>query len=429
MSNFRNFKFWLFHIICSLLLIICSFNVVFGQNVDDLKNKISDHTDEIKKLNEEIGKYEKEINTKQTEAKTLQSTIQVIDTNSKKIGTEIKKTELNINKVNLSIAGLTSEIDNLVKKIDLNGRAVGNSLNNLNKADSFSMVEIFLGSGSMAEALDQYDRASEFHQSVRQKSIELSSFKEELQGKKVEIEGEKRSLVGFRENLSDQKTVLDINKKEKNSLLTETKNKESEYKKVLALKQAEKEKFEKELFEFESQLKIAIDPRSFASAKSGVLSWPLDNILITQPFGKTIDSQRLYVSGTHNGVDFRASRGTPVKAALSGTIEATGNTDEQRGCYSYGKWILIKHSNGLSSLYAHLDLMKVSKGAVVNTGDIIGYSGQTGYATGPHLHFTLYASQGVRIERYSQSHNCKNVDIPVASSNAYLDPLMYFSST
>jgi murein DD-endopeptidase MepM/ murein hydrolase activator NlpD len=220
---------------------------------------------------------------------------------------------------------------------------------------------------------------------------------------------------------------LDANKKDKNDLLAATKNKEANYKQILADRQAQKDKFEKELFDFESQLKIAIDPNSFPSSSKGkgVLSWPLDNIFITQYFGKTVDAKRLYTSGTHNGVDFRASIDTPVKAVLSGVVQGTGNTDLQKGCYSYGKWVLIKHPNGLSSLYGHFDLIKVSPGQSVTTGEIIGYSGQTGYATGPHLHLTIYASQGVQIEKYSGSLHCKNVSIPIASIDAYLDPMLY----
>jgi murein DD-endopeptidase MepM/ murein hydrolase activator NlpD len=125
-------------------------------------------------------------------------------------------------------------------------------------------------------------------------------------------------------------------------------------------------------------------------------------------------------------VDFRASIGTPIKAVLSGTITGTGNTDAQKGCYSYGKWVLIKHPDGLSSLYGHLSLIKVTAGQSVATGEVIGYSGQTGYATGPHLHLTILASQGVEVQRYSSSINCKNVDIPIADIKAYLDPMLYF---
>jgi murein DD-endopeptidase MepM/ murein hydrolase activator NlpD len=138
-----------------------------------------------------------------------------------------------------------------------------------------------------------------------------------------------------------------------------------------------------------------------------------------------VDSRRLYVSGTHNGVDFRAGIGTPVKTALSGVVWGTGNTDIARGCYSYGKWILIKHANGLTTIYGHLSQIKVVAGDKVITGDVIGYSGNTGYSTGPHLHFGVYATQGVIMEKYSQSKSCKTVVLPLADPKAYLNPMSY----
>ncbi len=176
-------------------------------------------------------------------------------------------------------------------------------------------------------------------------------------------------------------------------------------------------------------MNIAIDKSKIAAAGNSVLVWPLDHFTITQLFGKTIDAQRLYSNGTHNGIDFGISVGTPLKASLSGTVQATGNTDLQSGCYSYGKWVLIKHGNGLSTLYGHMSLIKVVQGQTVTAGEVIGYSGQTGYATGPHLHFTLYASQGVEVRQYTSSMGCKQMYIPIADPKAYLDPMQYLPQT
>ena len=126
--------------------------------------------------------------------------------------------------------------------------------------------------------------------------------------------------------------------------------------------------------------------------------------------------------------------GTPVRAALSGTVTGTGNTDEQRGCYSYGRWILIKHDNGLSSIYGHLSASRVFAGQRVNTGDVIGLSGGapgmfgSGFSTGQHLHLGLFASQGVSVRQFTASKNCKQVYVPIADSSAYLDPLAYLPS-
>ena len=151
---------------------------------------------------------------------------------------------------------------------------------------------------------------------------------------------------------------------------------------------------------------------------------------VTQYFGNTEFAKSGAYSGKgHNGVDFRAAIGTPVKAALSGTVEGTGNTDAVRGCYSYGKWVLVKHSNGLTSLYAHLSEISASRGEEVRTGEIIGYSGNTGYSTGPHLHFTVYASNGVRVMKLGESTGkktpCANAEIPVSPLGAYLNPMDY----
>lgn len=397
-----------------------------AQSVDEIKQNIENHSDKIKKLDEEIKVYEKQIEVVGTEAKSLQNAVKVLDINQKKIGTEITKTSTNIQKTSLTIEKLGGEIGDIEGKITSNTQAIAKILSDMRQGDEESLIESFLNNKSLADVFDEYESISQFQQKVRSQSKELTLYKDELSNKKIATEGEKNKLVSLKSELGDQNKILDINKKEKNNLLVVTKNKETEYKKILTNRQAEKERFEKELFNFESQLKRAIDPNSFPSSGKGIFSWPLDNIFITQSFGKTIDAKRLYTSGTHNGVDFRASRGTRVLAVLDGVVEGFGNTDTQKGCYSYGKWILIKHPNGLSTLYGHLDLIKVSAGQNVGTGEVIGYSGQTGYSTGPHLHLTVYASQGVEIQRYSSSINCKNVTIPVSDINAYLDPMLYF---
>lgn len=411
------------------VLLSLSFLLAFGlaraQSVDQLRQNIDSHSEKIKQLEAEIKTYEKQIDTVGTEAKSLQNAVKILDINQKKIGAEIKKTETSIQKTNLTIGKLGGEIGDIGEKIVSNTEAISKTLSDMREQDEESLLESFLTNKSLAEVFDTYESLSRFQDKIGEQTHELENYKTELTGKKTASEAEKKKLLSLKSELSDQNKILDLNKKEKNELLSATKNKEAEYKKLLADRQAEKERFEKELFNFESQLKRAIDPKSFPSSGKGILSWPLDSIYITQYFGRTVDAKRLYVSGTHNGIDFRASRGTPVKAVLSGIVEGTGNTDAQRGCYSYGKWVLVRHPNGLSSLYAHLDLIKASAGQEVSTGEVIGYSGQTGYSTGPHLHLTLYASQGVEIQKYSSSKNCKNVTIPVSDVDAYLDPILY----
>jgi len=85
----------------------------------------------------------------------------------------------------------------------------------------------------------------------------------------------------------------------------------------------------------------------------------------------------------HYGVDLAADTGTEIDAFASGTVTAVGESS------SYGKYLMISHPNGFTTLYAHCSRVTVSSGASVREGEKIAEVGETGQATGPHLHFEL----------------------------------------
>lgn len=88
----------------------------------------------------------------------------------------------------------------------------------------------------------------------------------------------------------------------------------------------------------------------------------------------------------HNGIDIAAPVGTPILAAASGEVIISRATGWNGG---YGVYIVVRHENGTQTLYSHNSSNTVSMGDSVNQGDTIGYVGQTGKATGPHLHFEI----------------------------------------
>lgn len=93
----------------------------------------------------------------------------------------------------------------------------------------------------------------------------------------------------------------------------------------------------------------------------------------------------------HVGLDVAAPRGTPVKASAPGTVLATDDY------FFNGKTVFIDHGNGLITLYCHLDKFKVKAGQTVSKGQLIGLSGETGRATGPHLHWSVVLN-GVMVD-------------------------------
>lgn len=107
---------------------------------------------------------------------------------------------------------------------------------------------------------------------------------------------------------------------------------------------------------------------------------------ITSPFGPR-KHPIFGVRSMHSGIDLAAPRGTPIKASEGGVVIYSGWYG------GYGKVVILDHSKGFSTLYAHLDSIAVSVGERVKQGGVVGYEGATGYATGPHLHFEV-RSQG-----------------------------------
>jgi len=107
---------------------------------------------------------------------------------------------------------------------------------------------------------------------------------------------------------------------------------------------------------------------------------------ITSPFGPR-RHPIFGVRSMHSGIDLAAPRGTPIKASEGGIVIYSGWYG------GYGKVVIVDHSKGFSTLYAHLDQIAVNVGERIKQGKVVGYEGATGYATGPHLHFEV-RSQG-----------------------------------
>ena len=127
--------------------------------------------------------------------------------------------------------------------------------------------------------------------------------------------------------------------------------------------------------------------------------------------GRKIRNYILGLFSNEIGIDLGTSQGTPVQSSLGGIVIGGGNTDEVRGCFSYGKWILVRHNNGLSTLYAHLSKVLVKKGKKIKRGDIIAKTGSSGLSTGPHLH-------------YEVRHNGKALN----PSRFFFDDMNYFAT-
>jgi murein DD-endopeptidase MepM/ murein hydrolase activator NlpD len=395
-----------------------------AQDVTSLQQKIRESESEKEKIEAEIQQYKNEIKKVGSEKNTLANKIRSLEITQKKLSADISLTENKIYSTNLSISDLQKDILKKEDEIEDNYLAISKTIRNMNAIEDISFLEIMLTHSSVSEAWYEIGVLGQIQKGLQGRIEDLASIKDVYITQKSEEEEKKDELLGLQNELGGRKQVIDSNKNEQNTLLTRTKNKESEYKKILTEKERVREEYEQEIFDFQNQIEFILDPSKLPSTGPGTLQYPVKDFWISQKFGKTSDSGRLYVSGSHSGVDFAVVRGSKVYSARGGVVTATGNTDVGK-CLSYGKWILVEHDNGISTIYGHLDAISVSAGQSVNMGQTIALSGSTGYSTGPHLHLGAIATEAITVQKNVNSRNCKNVIIPLANTKAYLDPLAY----
>jgi murein DD-endopeptidase MepM/ murein hydrolase activator NlpD len=400
--------------------------------LEKLQQDIVDRGNRLAEIEKEIAKYEAELNVVGAEKKTLQSAINQLSLERKKVQAEISKTETQISSTDLEINKLILEISRTEDAIADNSAAIAEIIRTEYQAADESLIELLLRNEKLSDFWGTLEEQQSVRNSMTEKVVTLGELRKTLTDKREQSAEKRSDLLSLKNQYSDQNSVLANNQAERSELLVATKNEEAKYQQILKEKQAAREQIIKDLRDFEAKLQFILDPNTIPAPGTRVFDWPLKSIIITQYFGGTEFAKQnasVYAGRAyHPGVDFGTPRGTAIHAPLSGTVRATGNTDLVPGCYSWGKWTLLDHANGLSTLYAHQDVISVTAGQKVATGDIIGYTGNTGYSTGPHLHFTVYAKAGVSVRQFNEIKtvtSCGPATTPVAASDAYIDPMLY----
>lgn len=408
----------------------------YAQSVSELEQQIKDREQERAELEKEAERIQQELSTTQGEKSALTAELNRINGERKSLENTIKKTENQIASLDLKIDKSQKEISRYSSEIQSHVGKIAGLLRGIDRYNSLSILEVLASSGDFSDvflARDSYTRlqnplVSLTHE-LELKKIDLRKENELLALEQSELEEEKNIL-------GDQRSIIKTKEEEKNKVLSETTKKESSYQQSLSQTLATIDALDKEIRDFESKLEFALNPNSIPQKGSAVLDWPLQSVLITQRFGKTVSSERLYVSGSHSGMDFRAAVGTPVYAVADGIVKGVGDTDTICPNASFGKWVFIEHNVGLSTTSGHLSKYIVKEGQAVKKGDVIAYSGNTGRSTAPHLHLTVYATKGVNGEtgarvtdRPSAACAGKTYRMPLAPTSAYLDPIDYLPKT
>ena len=388
---------------------------IFAQGAEELRNKINQKNSDISVLEQEIQSFQNQLDELAKEKSSLSGSIRTFDLTRKKLVKDIGVTGKKIEKTNLEIQGLSKDINTKQYSISNNIKVISNGIKQANEFETESILIRILSLGNFSSIWNDIDNMITIRERIRNQINKLRQVKGELEYTRKGTVDAKNTLLSLKSELADRKKIVEQNANEKKKLLRQTRNSEANYQKLVKERLIKQAAFEKELSAFEAQLQFILDPAKLPPA--GALSWPLSKIRITSPYAPRW-------GGFHRGTDFRASVGTPVKAMAEGVIKGTGNTDKCCPKASFGKWILIEYNNGLSSTYGHLSLISVKKGQKIKNGQVVGYSGNSGSSTGPHLHVSVYVSSGVKVDSFkSKSYPGRTLIQPIAATGAYLDPM------
>jgi murein DD-endopeptidase MepM/ murein hydrolase activator NlpD len=413
-----------------------------------LQAQITQSSSQISSIEKDIAAYQAQLNTLSGQKNTLQTSISSINVSQKKTQAQIQLTQAQIDQATANIQTLQGEIATKESSIDLDKQTLAASLREIDSDDKTPFLAQVFSAQSFEDLWSTVASNMQFAEALKEHTDSLNSDAVALNGQQTQVSSTKDQLTDEDTTLQTQNEQLVVTKQSKQQLLAQTDSKESTYQTLLATKKAEETQFEQQLQNAQNQLKN-ISPSEVPHTGQGILAWPFsDSVMqncvgkesalgnqycITQYFGNTpfaTANAAIYSGMGHDGVDIGVPIGTPVHAALDGVVADTGDTDLVKGCYSFGKWVMLKHSNGLNTMYAHLSQISVTPGQAVTQGQLLGYSGMTGYATGPHLHFGVYATAGVKFLTLNQfrgdtTTGCANAEMPVAPEDAYLNPLSY----
>jgi len=380
------------------------FSTVQAATYQELKDSIDKKSAELQGIQTERQQILNNLSELNKESGTLQKDIKKNEYQINQLNLTIKSSQINIEKLGLEIESLGYEIKNIENNSVLKKEAIIKLLRELREKENESPLVILLKNQSLVESVSETQKLLDLNNGLTVEVANLRRLHEERSQKLGEISAGKQEQESENYNLRNRKVIVEGQKTERQTLLTLNKKQEKTYQQKIEELEKLQAAIDAEIEEIEAELRKRIDPTALPTPRPGVLAMPLQLDLVqnlTQGYGATKFAQLTYSSKFHNGIDIRAPLGTRIFAGESGRVIAVGNTDSYcppvwygRKKYggSYGKYIVIKHENNLSTLYSHLSLPVVRVGDAVNRGDLIGYTGNTGFSTGPHLHFTVYAN-------------------------------------
>ena len=214
---------------------------------------------------------------------------------------------------------------------------------------------------------------------------QLTATREEIERLKASLEESRAAQQLVRDDPAVKRQDQAAKVAEAKQLLDQINNDAAKVNQMLDEEYKEEARIGQEIVKKQKELEAQRRANNVTIDPGSGYRWPLDGgyTALSSVFGGRIHPVTGKYS-THTGIDIPAPSGTPIHAARGGQVVTSTNTGG-----TYGRYVVIDHGNGDSTLYAHMSSRNCSEGDIVKQGDVIGYVGTTGRSTGNHLHLEV----------------------------------------
>jgi len=351
------------------------------EEIDKLKQEASALDKEKAQLAKELKEIRSDKSKAQQQKNLLEKQINIIQD-------EIDNIQAQIDQYDVLIVQLQDEISQTQVQEQERYELFCQRIRAMEEEGETSYWAILFSSESFSQLLDNFimvEEIIEYDNGVMESLVQLRG---QLETDKQALEQSRQEQQQARQAQESAQAELESQEGEVDALISEISQKESELKKLEAELKKAADAMDKEIRAKEKELAAQI---ANVASESGYL-WPLDasrNVLSSLYGGRIHPITKK--PNNHTGIDIPAPKNSNIYAAKSGVV-VTSTYNK-----SYGNYVVVSHSDGTSTLYAHMNKRGVKEGQTVKQGDVIGYVGTTGSSTGNHLHFEVRVN-GSRID-------------------------------
>ena len=351
-----------------------------------VSDTIYDKQRQLQGLNGQIVATKTQIRQLLDQERALQSQVAALDS-------QLRTVQAQIDQETAKLVLLGQQVDLAKEQLALKQAELaqhiadfGRRMRIMYKSGKVSGLELVFSAANFTDLMNRIFFFNDIVREDRRQLAELQKERAAIETMKADLETKQAEQARVVKQIQDQKAQLQAMRDQRAARQKQIAAIEAQFQRMLADMQAQRAALQAQI--------ASLIHESFRARSSGKWKWPIDGV-ITQSFGCTSFPFEPYDPTCpshhfHSGIDLANDYGTPVHAADGGIVHNfTMGCGWGGGLCGYGRYVVMVHAGGFTTLYGHLSSWAVGDGVQVDKDTVIGYEGSTGNSTGPHLHFEI----------------------------------------